>query len=183
MNKIKQKGFVLIVSLIFLLIMTMLALSMFSGITMDETMSGNFREKARSRDAAQTALNSAENWLSNSSNVYTGNWITSSTGCTGTLASPCIGVGITSPTNLTNPASWTTFYNYTPSGMSVNAAGGAGTYAGNTQYYIEYLGASPTVQNAALYQVTAAAVGGNTTATTVLQAVYQVTSASRSIDN
>ena len=39
----KQNGFILIVSLIFLVIMTMLGIAMFGGVSMDEAMSGNER--------------------------------------------------------------------------------------------------------------------------------------------
>jgi type IV pilus assembly protein PilX len=170
----KQKGFILIVSLIFMAIMSMLAIYMFSGFTMDETLSGNHREKSRSLDAAQTALDYADNWLGQSGNTYTGNWITGTT-CTTTSSTPVIcSNALTNPTTLP----WTSYTGFTPSGMVVNAAGGIGTYAANPNLYIQYLGTTNANPPTAMYQVTATAQGGNTSAAAVVQAVYQVTAAS-----
>ena len=75
-NDLKQNGFVLFVTLVLLLIMTMLALYMFRGFIIDEKLSGNHREKNRSLDAAQAALNAAQAWMSTSGNTYSGNWET-----------------------------------------------------------------------------------------------------------
>ena len=170
MNK---KGYILIVSLIFMAIMSMLAIYMFGGFIMDETLSGNHREKSRSLDAALTALDYADNWLAQPGRAYSGNWVTGTT-CSGVNSAPVI-----CSNALANPVvlPWPSYTNFTPTGMSISATGGVGTYAASPNYYIQYLGqgANPSI---ALYQVTAAAQGGNATATTVVQAVYQVTATS-----
>lgn len=176
----KQNGFILIVSLIFLVIMTMLGIAMFGGVTMDERMSGNQREKSRSLDAAQMTLNYVDNWLANSSNTV----------CGGTLfnGSPgnCLGAGILSAAsavasnpNPSDPTTWTSFAAFAPitgasSVMAVNAAGGLNTYSSQPKYYIQFLGFVPGSTNTGYYQVTAAAQGGNNTATTVVRSVYRV---------
>lgn len=168
----KQKGFILVVSLIFMAVMSILAIYMFSGFTTDAVLSANSREKSRSQDAAQSALDNAALWMGTGVNTYNGvSWVTGNA-CAGASAAPVI---CSNP--LTTPATlpWPAYTSFTPTGMTVNAAGGAANiYAANTQYYIQYLGPAPGGLQAALYQVTATAQGGNATATSVVQAVYQI---------
>jgi type IV pilus assembly protein PilX len=169
--KMKQKGFILVVSLVFLVIMTLLALSMFSGFTVDETISGNQREKSRATDAAQTALNNAEYFISASSVVATLlQTQTSGVACAGTYTAPV--VCSNALTNPTNPAAWTSYMTVSavPATM-VSTTGGVNTYSQQPQVYIQYLMPGP-IPNSGLFQVTAAAQGGNSTAISVVQAVY-----------
>ena len=174
-NDLKQNGFVLFVTLVLLLIMTMLGLYMFKGFIIDEKLSGNHREKNRSLDVAQAALNAAQVWMSGSGNTYTGNWKTG-IACAGVLASPT--VCSAALTGVTEPSTWSAYYSYStlPSSvMRLNSSGGVGTYISAPLYHIKYLGTNGTNPPSAMYQVTAASKGGNDTATTVLQAVYVVT--------
>lgn len=178
----KQKGFILIASLFLLAIMTMIGISMFGGFSTDERMSGNYREKIRSRDAAQTALNAAAYWMSITGNTYAGSWSTGAN-CTAPSSTPIIcSNALAAPAQ---PSSWTSYVTYTPSGMTVKASGGApvnnvSPYATTPNYYIQYLGQlSPT---SALYRTTAAATGGNAAATSVLQTDYIVIAKSIAID-
>lgn len=170
----RQNGFTLIVSLIFLVLMTMLGLAMFSGFNLNETMAGNLREKSRAFDAAQTALNFAEYWISQPGNALTG----AGTPIQGTA---CSTSSMTSTPTVCNNAlansttvPWAAGVNYTPSGMTVNAGGGSGTYSANPTYYIQYLG-PPLSGGGGLFQVTTAGQGGNANSVAVLQSVYQVT--------
>ena len=169
----KQKGFILVVSLIFMAVMSILAIYMFSGFTTDAVLSANSREKSRSLDATQSALDNAALWLGTGVNTYNGAaWVTGAA-CGSASAVPVI---CSNP--LTAPATlpWASYTSFTPTPMigNVAAGGGVNTYAANTQYYIQYLGTPPGGLQAALYQVTATAQGGNATATSVVQAVYQV---------
>jgi type IV pilus assembly protein PilX len=188
----KQKGIALVISLIFVVIMTLLALSMFSGLSTDETVSGNHREKSRSREAAQAALNNAEYWLVQPGNTFTGDWVggASAVSCAGTQAAPTVcSYALTNPSsttpapaiNLADPSTWTAYYAPSLTGMTVNASGGVNTYAAAPKYYIQFLGTTSNNPPTAMYQVTAGAWGGNANAVTVLQAVYQVTALSRDI--
>lgn len=167
----RQQGFVLIVSLIFLVLMTMLGLAMFSGFITNQMVAGNHREKSRAFDAAQTAINFTEYWLAQPGNAVTsaGKPITGKA-CAGISNSPVIcNNALTTPATLP----WATGVSYTPSNqMAVNAAGGKGTYAANPQYYIQYLGQQVT---GPLFQVTAAGQGGNANSVAVLQTVFQIT--------
>ncbi len=172
----KQKGFILVVSLVFMAVMSILAIYMFSGFTTDAILSANSREKSRALDAAQSAVDNAAHWLGTGSNTFNGVTWTTGTACSSASAIPVI---CSNP--LINPASlpWSSYTSFTPAGMTVNASGGAANiYASNTQYYIQYLGPAPGGNSAALYQVTATAQGGNASATSVVQAVYQVETSS-----
>jgi type IV pilus assembly protein PilX len=55
-----QRGFALIASLLILVILTLLGVSMFSGVGLQERMAGNLRTKTRALDAANAALAAAE---------------------------------------------------------------------------------------------------------------------------
>lgn len=178
----KEKGFILIVSLIFLVIMSMLGISMFSGVTMDETMSGNQREKNRSLDAVQMTLNTVETWLSNPLNTVLGGTLNPGVACTASTVQPaiCASALATPATPATWPLSAT--LPATP-GLTVSTSGGLNTYYSQPQYYIQFLGFYPGTTNTAMYQVTATAQGGNDSATSVVQAVYRVKATSVNLDN
>ena len=171
----KQKGFVLIVSLIFMAIMAMLAIYMFSGFITDEAMSGNVREKSRAMDAAQMVVVSAENQLAQPGFAYSGSdFVTgSSVPCAGVSASAVI---CSNP--LANPTTlpWAAYTPFAASGVTVNinAAGGQNTYAAQPNYYIQYLGVTRTNPANGIYQITTSAQGGNATAVAVTQAVEQL---------
>jgi type IV pilus assembly protein PilX len=169
----KQKGFILIVSLIFLVILSMFGIAMFSGVSMDERMSGNQREKSRSLDAAQAALDNAANWLKQP--------INSGIPCVATTPQP--NVCTNELTNPDKPENWTTYASFQPQVMDLTTgANTVNTYVAQTQYYIQFLGyvGNPT-NNIGMYRVTAAAKGGNSTATSVVQAVYQVQLTSKTL--
>lgn len=167
----KQNGFVLIASLIFLVIMTLLGVAMFKGYTMDQMMGGNLREKNRSFDAAQAALHTAEYWLS-----QPGNATPVIATCTGMASAQRVcGNALSNQTTLP----WTVGINYTPAQISVNSAGGSGTYAANPTSYIQFLGLDGS--GASLYLITAAAQGGNANAVTVVQSAFKLSTNSGSL--
>lgn len=55
-----ENGFVLVTSLIFLVVITLLAVSAISSSTLQERMASNLREKSRARQAADAGLRAAE---------------------------------------------------------------------------------------------------------------------------
>ena len=178
--KKNEKGFVLIVSLIFLIIMTMLGIFMFNGLMQDQKMAGNFREKSRALDAAQTALNFGEVFLGQAGNAYIGpnNWASGIT-CVANGSNAASSTPVICNSPLSNPSTlpWNSYTSYTPAGMMV-AANGQNMYSSNTNIYTYFIGPSSTNPPAALYQITAAAKGGNDTATAVVRSVYKVTGTS-----
>jgi type IV pilus assembly protein PilX len=65
------RGFVLIASLLLLLVMTLLALTMFHSFGVQELVAGNVREKQRALQSALAAEQYAEMWLTAPGNVLT----------------------------------------------------------------------------------------------------------------
>ncbi len=177
MNQHKQRGVVLITSLIILIVMTLLALYMFGGFTQDEKISGNTREKARAVDAAYAALNDAQFWMGQPNNTYAGNWVTGEA-CTALVPKAVVcNAGLANPTVLP----WTAGVTPTIAGMMVSETGGKGTYAAGTRFHIEYITTVGTNPGVGMYRVTATASGGNATAVAVQQAVFQVSTDSQDI--
>ena len=64
-----QRGIVLVSSLLLLLVVTIIALSMFRSFGMQEKIAGNMREKQRALQAAVSAQHYAEWWLSTNGNA------------------------------------------------------------------------------------------------------------------
>jgi type IV pilus assembly protein PilX len=188
-----QRGVALISALLLLIIITILALSMFRSFPTQQKIAGNVREKERAFHAANSALQFAEWWLM--ANVATGDIV-----CTAQAAPPngnllegqiCSNALYTLPgqpagligslTNLTN-VPWTIGGNlvgtvYTPNGMTVSGNAQVtlndSTYASAPVYYITDLGGAGDAQGEA-YQIDAYAYGGSTNTVAVVESIYEV---------
>jgi len=172
----RQRGFALITSLLILVVVTLLAVGMYRSFGLQEKIAGNTLEKQRSFQAAQSALQYGEWWLSQGSGgtgiacsgVLSGNTVANMRVCLNPLAAPA-----------TLP--WTARLDYTPPGMTVQANGGLNTgstglvgdvnYASQPGLYISYLGLGPDGKSM-LYQVTGAGYGGSSTSASVVQSTY-----------
>jgi type IV pilus assembly protein PilX len=164
----KETGYVLIVSMILLVVLTILAVSMFRSFGLQEIMAGNLREKTRAVDAAQSAINYAEWWLAQGTNATTG------VACAALTTAPVVSVCNTPvPANATTATPWAVGVNYNPNPayMAVAAGGGVGTYFRAPQFYIQYVGLAAG-GTGALYRITAIGWGGNSAAVAVLQSTY-----------
>ena len=60
MNQRKQRGAILIISLMFMVVLTMLALTTMGGITLEERMSGQYRDMNVAFQAAESGIRDAE---------------------------------------------------------------------------------------------------------------------------
>ena len=170
-------GFILIVGLFFMVILTLLSIAMFRSFGLQERIAGNTRDKQRSFEAAQSALQYGEWWLGqgnggtgiNCTGVVNGNVLTSMRVCSNPL---------TIPTNLP----WLIRTDYQPPQMTVAAGGGLAALGGDINYqampglYVSYLGITPNGL-AQLYQVTAFGYGGNANTAAIVQSTYQIKSA------
>jgi type IV pilus assembly protein PilX len=184
-----QRGVVLVTSLLLLLVVTIMALSMFRGFGIQEKVAGNMREKQRALQAAVSAQTYAEQWLIANSgtsppvvcaspvqnaNLQQGQicsnqlWTSLPAGVTVTTLPWQIGgnnVGVT----------------YTPPGMNVAAASAASSnnYSSAPIFYISDGGQSfdPNVPGE-VYQIDAAGYGGNGNTAAVVESTYAVYSSS-----
>jgi len=181
MNKTNnsERGIALISSLLLLMILTIIALSMFRSFATQEHVAGNLREKERSLHSAESAQQYAEWWLNQGSNG------TSTTACSmGTTLNANAGQGQVcnqlpqtmgfSVTNVT-ATGWPIQVLFLPPGMSVTAGtpgtNGDPAYALTPGFYITDLGKAADGQGEA-YQIDA--YGSGSTAMTVATATVAV---------
>jgi type IV pilus assembly protein PilX len=194
-----QQGMVLVSSLLLLIVVTLIAISMFRSFGIQEKIAGNMREKQRALQAAVSAQAFAENWLETNS---AGN---PSAPCTGPLNAN-LGVAQicsnTLTTNLSTGAAgvvsdvtvvpWPFQVTYTPlqstalsmaisTTTSVTSVANP-TYYGTPAFYISDMGASldPNYPGE-VYQIDAYAYGGNINTVAVVESTYVVYSTSHQL--
>jgi type IV pilus assembly protein PilX len=183
-----QYGVVLVSSMLLLLVVTIMALSMFRSFGMQERIAGNVREKQRALQAATSTQLYAEWWLVNASTVpfAVSGGIASSVDvlcsavvdanagngqvCGNTMASAGLSV-------MTPP--WTKAVAYTPPLMNITGVASAATCALNDCYYkrpafyITDLGLLPNGQGEA-YKVDAYSYGLSANAIAVVESTVAV---------
>jgi type IV pilus assembly protein PilX len=179
-----QRGMVLVSSLLLLIVVTIIALSMFRSFGIQEKIAGNVREKQRALQAAVSAQTFAENWLEN----YPG---TASSLCAGTLNANIGQVQICSNTLPSSVADVTVVpwavgqTTYTPPNMlvqaasvnaaSVDAATYYGTYTAPPAFYVSDMGASTdSAFPGEIYQIDAVGYGGNSNTVAEVESTYVV---------
>jgi type IV pilus assembly protein PilX len=187
-----QRGIVLVSSLLLLLVVTIVALSMFRSFGIQEKIAGNMREKQRALQAAVSAQQFAEVWLSTNAN--------------GTPSVPCVallngtvGEGQICSNQLSNPiifpsgvtaVPWTfngapVGVTFTPTGMPIgsttsttNSILGPSYFSAPT-FYISDLGASADGSTPGeIYQIDAVGYGGNSNTVAVVESTYVVSASS-----
>jgi type IV pilus assembly protein PilX len=177
----RQQGFVLIIGLLFLVVLTLLSLSMFRSFNLQESIAGNTREKQRTFEAAQSALAYGEWWLSQG----------------GSTVSECAGINNASDITkmrvcnqpLIDPRTlpWVIRTDYQPPSMSVKLSGGIATggdinYKAMPGFHISYMGVNAANPQSLVYQVSGFGYGGSTTAATVVQSTYQLSIPHKPLD-
>jgi len=185
-----QRGIALLTSLLLLVIITILALSMFRSFSTVEKIAGNLREKDRALHAAESAQQYAEWWLLQNGNVNNpevtcapGLPINANVGIasgqvcnsTSTLAK----LGVLNPGNVpwSIGAGQLQYMQFLPTGMSL-VGGPPGPnndppYADIPGYYIADLGIAPDGVSKT-YQIDAFAYGATKTAVAVVESVYEI---------
>jgi type IV pilus assembly protein PilX len=175
----RQRGLVLVTSLLMLVLVTILAIGMFRSFGVDEKIAGNMREKQRALNAAETAEQFAESYLSSGT-------VAAATACTGPVNS---NVGQVCSSTLQaqgfDPAvlNWPAQVNYIPATMALPTSG-VGSYYKNPAYYIGFI---TSTNNAAtgfttsFYQIDAVGYGGSSNTAAVVEATYQISSVSKNL--
>ena len=168
-----QRGLVLVTTLLLLIVVTLLALGMFRSFGLDEKIAGNVRDKQLALQAAESAQNYAEYWLSagnGTSAVICASLVTASVGqvCSNTLPSLVANVAVVPWKNGSTPVGVT----YTPPNMTVSSSAAAnGTYYATPVFYISLLGATTSAN---IYQIDAVGYGGSPNSTAVVESTYMV---------
>jgi type IV pilus assembly protein PilX len=160
--------------------MTLVALAMFRSTGLMDRISANTRDKQRSFEAAQSALQYAEWWL----NANT----------PGTVSSPCNNLVSAAPatnvhvcnnsldaTYLTVP--WVNAFTYQPPNLTVGTGGQVTAtdlssdvnYRHVPGFFITLLGTSPaSVNNGNVYQITAYGYGGDGNTMSIVRSTYLI---------
>jgi type IV pilus assembly protein PilX len=165
-NLMTQRGVALVTSLMLLLIITIIALSMFRSFAVQEHVAGNLREKERALHAAESAQQYGEWWLTQGNNVAVG-----SVPCAAGTLSANIQQGQICNQTLQQQAipittiPWPIQVTYLPPGMCLTppCVNGDPPYAITPAFYITDLGPAGDGQGEA-YQVDA--YGSGSTALT-----------------
>ena len=185
---------VLVASLLLLLVVTIMAISMFRGSGMQERIAGNMREKQRALQAAESAQEYAEYWLSINGNsatapVVCGGLVNANAGhgqiCSNILANVVGGVG-----NIAN-VPWQAGgadvgVTFTPTGMTIGAAAATvaarDNYAVTPRFYISDLGLSKDITiPGEVFQIDAVGYGGLGNTAAVVESTYAVYVKSRQL--
>lgn len=183
---VRQNGMVLVTALLMLVVVTIIALAMFRSFGVDQKIAGNLREKQRALNAAETAEQYAEYWLANGGNANT---------APGACSTPSTAVAPTTPGQIclngldaASTLPWTAGGNgvgvtYTPSAPTyVNSTStpmpvtgqnaGQFNYYASPQFYITYVGVTPT--QGTIYQIDAVGYGGSPDTAAVVESTYKV---------
>jgi type IV pilus assembly protein PilX len=180
-----QRGMVLITSLLLLVVVTIIALSLFRSFGIQEKIAGNMREKQRALQAAVSAQQYAENWLSGNATAATvtcSNLLNANIG-QGQICSNKLSAVVADVTSLPwaiggAPVGVT----YLPPGMSVSTSTSVSaaslanpTYYATPSFYISDSGpsADPNIPGE-IYQVDAVAYGGSSSTAAVVESTYAV---------
>ena len=180
-----QRGVVLISSLLLLLVVTIMALSIFRGFGMQEKVAGNMREKQRALQAAESAQEFAEQWLiSNAATTVPAacSGVLNGNSGLGQICSNKLWLSVPSVTALPwQIAGANVGVTYTPPTMNVGTASASNlnAYYAAPTFYISDAGASidPNVPGE-VYQIDAVGYGGNSTTAAVVESTYAVYSSS-----
>jgi len=155
----QQRGSALIISLVFLLLLTMIGVTSIEDSTLQERMAGNERDRNLAFQAAEAALREGEAYLREQSPNFT------ASGTGGLLSPDYSGVD---PSAVTYP--WASRSRASSSLAGLSAA---------PRYTIEWIttqasGPSDQIEivTVSSYRITARAVGGSTDAVVLLQATY-----------
>ena len=184
-----QRGVVLISSLLLLLVVTIMALSMFRSFGLQEKIAGNVREKQRALQTAASAQQYAEWWLANQSGaifaVAQGGPAYADSTCTAAPIDANVGTPqiCTLATNLatisgTTAANWpvnapTVGAAYTPPNMNVTSSAASDYYSNRPHFYITDLGQLAT-GNGEAYQIDAYGYGLSPTAIAVVESTVGI---------
>jgi type IV pilus assembly protein PilX len=180
----RMRGMALISSLLLLLIVTILALSMFRSVGLQGRIAGNTREKERALHAAEAAQQYAEYWLRNGNastvsptlcNSAANNWLNANLG-QGQICSNALANATAIPWTAGGPGGQQVGVQYNPGlAMTIQAAGAvSGSYAQIPVFYITDLGQSATDAGSEVYQVDAVGYGGNSNTVAVVESTYEV---------
>ena len=191
LERTSQRGIVLISSLLLLLVVTIMALSIFRSFGMQEKIAGNMRDKQRALQAAVSTQQYAEWWIANASNapaaVSNGVAAAADINCTA-LVDANLGVGqlclnsLLTAAGIQNAAQWPGSgfgigVQYTPQGLNYTGADNnlqvQDIYFARPRFYISDMGTTASGRGE-VYQVDAYSYGVSSSSVAVVESTVQV---------
>jgi type IV pilus assembly protein PilX len=180
-----ERGMVLVSSLLLLIVVTIIALSMFRSFGIQEKIAGNMREKQRALSAAVSAEEFAENWLMNNATsvpvTCAAGILNGNTGG-GQICSNPLSTVVTDITTVP----WPIGVQFQPANMVISQSPSVSsptnpTYYGQPMYYISDMGPSidPTIPGE-IYQIDAYGYGGTLATVAEVESTYAVYTTSSS---
>lgn len=183
----RARGMVLVSSLLLLLVVTMLAVALFHSFGLDERIAGNTREKQRALQAAVSAEDYAEWWLSNGQTVSSlscGFPVATAEVCTNSLTSVVNGGNVAVIPWVTSAGAPIGGYTYTLPNATVSTTPTAGTYWQSPVFYISYLGLGTAANGnqGSVYQIDSIGYGGSPNTAAVVESTYIVQTSTQTLD-
>lgn len=173
-----QRGFVLVTGLLFLVILTLLGISLFRSSGLMERVAANTRDKQRAFETAQAALQYGE-WFLSQSTASTKSACNTSTGKTTATIHVCTETLAASRDTLAALGWAANAFTYQQPNLTATAGGGLSgsdiKYQALPGVYIEDLGLM-TDGKSELYQLTAFGYGGNADTSSIVRSTFKVTS-------
>jgi type IV pilus assembly protein PilX len=183
----RQRGIVLVSSLLLLIVVTIMALSIFRSFGVQEKIASNTREKQRALQGAMSAQEFAEQWLVTQSNapnaVNAGIAPSADTVCTG-LVDANLGVGQLCSNTLASlginvtSVPWSVAVQYAPPGMNYTGSITNGlvndVYYARPRFYITDLGPLAS-NNGEAYKVDAYSYGTSANTVAVVESTFAIT--------
>jgi type IV pilus assembly protein PilX len=185
-----QRGMVLISAILLLLVVTIMALSMFRNYGTQERIAGNTRDKQRAFNAAVSAQQFAESWLST-------NPPPTPAPCTGPVGSN-IGQICSNPLTAAGvdvsfkSLPWTSYVTYSQFAQNqknlvdntISTTGGSeNSYYKTPVFYIYHVGTNLGLPAGEVYQIDAVGYGGSADAVAIVESTYVVgTSSAHGVD-
>jgi type IV pilus assembly protein PilX len=168
----RAAGMVLISSMLLLLVVTILAMSMFRSYGVNEKIAGNSRDKQLALQAAQSAEAYAEAWLANNTGAGP-----SAVNCTGivtaALTQVCANPLNVSTTQNATTLPWTAGVTYTPT--TTNGFTNSITLSSQPVFYI--YATNPASTKSWTYVIDAVGYGASPTTVAVIESYFTVTPA------
>jgi type IV pilus assembly protein PilX len=180
----REQGFILVTGLLFLVVMTLIGLALFRSTGLLDRLTANTRDKQRSFEAAEAAVEYGVWWLQQSSGGTVGSCASNSNATVGSIkvCSEALSTSLTTIAAVDASGSWATkAFSYTPPNMTVNSTtnvGGMNSGGTDVIYwkapglYPESLGLSADGKTK-YYQITAYGYGGDSNTVTVVRGTFK----------
>jgi type IV pilus assembly protein PilX len=180
----REQGFILVTGLLFLVVMTLIGLALFRSTGLLDRLTANTRDKQRSFEAAESAVEYGVWWLQLPSGGTKGSCAGNSNATVATIkvCSEALSSSLTTVAVTEGSSSWTAkAFAYTPPNMSVisgTTTGGMSSGGTDVLYYkppglyVESLGLS-TDNIWQYYQITAYGYGGDNNTVTVVRGTFK----------